>query len=83
MRTATGVDFRGYKRGTIRRRITRRMILQRHEDLEAYISDLESNRSELLALCEDILINVTGFFRDPEIFLALENEILPRLLHER
>ena len=83
MRTATGVDFRGYKRGTIQRRINRRMILQRHQDLEAYRSDLESNRSELLALYEDILINVTGFFRDPETFQALKDKILPRLLHER
>ena len=83
IRTATGVDFRGYKPGTIQRRIHRRMILQRHKDLEAYRSDLESNRSELLALFEDILISVTGFFRDPETFTALENKILPRLLHER
>jgi two-component system CheB/CheR fusion protein len=83
LRTATGVDFRGYKRGTIQRRINRRMILQRHEDLEAYRSDLESNRSELLALYEDILINVTGFFRDPETFQSLKDMILPRLLRER
>jgi two-component system CheB/CheR fusion protein len=83
MRAATGVDFRGYKRGTIQRRINRRMILQHHQNLEAYRSDLESDRSELLALYEDILINVTGFFRDPETFGALEKKILPRLLHER
>jgi two-component system, chemotaxis family, CheB/CheR fusion protein len=83
VRAATGVDFRGYKRGTIQRRIARRMILQRHHDLDAYHSDLKSNRSELLALYEDILISVTGFFRDPEAFQALGNEVLPRLLHER
>jgi len=83
LQAATRVDFRGYRRATIRRRITRRIIQRRHEGLEAYISDLESNRTELLALCEDLLINVTSFFRDPEVFLALEKEILPRLLHER
>jgi two-component system, chemotaxis family, CheB/CheR fusion protein len=83
IRTVTGADFRGYKPGTIQRRINRRMILQHHRDLEAYHSDLESNRSELLALYEDILINVTGFFRDPETFTVLENNILPRLLQER
>jgi two-component system CheB/CheR fusion protein len=83
IQAATRVDFRGYRRATIRRRITRRIIQRRHEGLEAYISDLESNRTELLALCEDLLINVTSFFRDPEVFLALENEILPRLLRER
>ncbi len=82
LRAATGVDFRGYKVGTIQRRINRRMILQRHQDLNAYRSELESSRSELLALYEDILISVTGFFRDPETFQALENEILPRLLKE-
>lgn len=83
LRAATGVDFRGYKRGTIQRRIHRRMILRRHQDLETYRSELESNRLELLALYEDILINVTSFFRDPETFRALGNKILPRLLHER
>ena len=83
IRTATSVDFRGYRRGTIRRRITRRIILQRQEDLESYISYLGSNRSELLALCEDMLINVTSFFRDPEVFLALEKKVLPQLLHGR
>jgi two-component system, chemotaxis family, CheB/CheR fusion protein len=83
LRNATGVDFRGYKRRTIQRRINRRMVLQQHQGLEAYRSELESNRSELLALYEDVLINVTGFFRDPEAFRALEKKILPRLLHER
>ena len=83
IQAATRVDFRGYRRATIRRRITRRIIQQRHEGLEAYISDLESNKTELLALCEDLLINVTSFFRDPEVFLALDKEILPRLLHKR
>ena len=80
VRAATGVDFRGYKRGTIQRRIARRMILQSRQDLDAYRNDLESNRPELLALYEDLLISVTGFFRDPETFHALGNEVLPRPL---
>jgi two-component system CheB/CheR fusion protein len=83
LRAATRVDFRGYRRGTIRRRITRRIVLQRHQDLETYISCLESNPAELLALYEDMLINVTSFFRDPEVFLALEKDILPRLMQNR
>jgi two-component system, chemotaxis family, CheB/CheR fusion protein len=83
LHTAAKIDFRGYKPGTIQRRISRRMMLQRHADLEAYVSRLESDRLEVLALCEDILINVTSFFRDPEVFQALESELLPRLLQER
>ncbi len=83
LRVATQVDFEGYKPGTIRRRIARRMVLKRHADLEAYVSYVEANPAEVLALCDDILINVTGFFRDPEAFEALENDIFPRLLRGR
>jgi two-component system CheB/CheR fusion protein len=83
LRTTAGIDFQGYKPGTIRRRIHRRMVLQRHKDLGTYRSYLESSRSELHALYEDILINVTRFFRDPETFTALQDKILPRLLQER
>src|SRR5271166_2754886 len=83
LRMATQVDFKGYKPGTIRRRIARRMVLKRHADLDAYVSYVEANPAEVLALCEDILINVTGFFRDSEAFEALENDILPRLLRGR
>jgi two-component system CheB/CheR fusion protein len=83
IRTASGIDFRGYKPETIRRRINRRMILQHHKDLAAYLSYLESNRLELHTLHEDILINVTRFFRDSETFTALKDKILPQLLHER
>ncbi len=83
LRTATQVDFKGYKPGTIRRRIARRMVLKRHADLAAYVSYVEANPAEVLALCDDLLINVTGFFRDPEAFEALENDILPRLLRGR
>ncbi len=59
------------------------MMLQRYEDLETYISYLDSNPSELPALYDDILIHTTGFFRDPGTLQAFENEILPRLLHGR
>ncbi|MBN2337266.1 MAG: PAS domain-containing protein [Acidobacteria bacterium] len=83
VRGASGVDFRGYKRGTVQRRIHRRMILQGHEDLETYGSVLESHRSELQMLFEDMLIPVTGFFRDPETFQALQDRLLPRLWRER
>jgi two-component system CheB/CheR fusion protein len=83
LRTATQVDFKGYKPGTIQRRIARRMVLRRHARLDAYVSYVEANPSEVMALCEDILIHVTDFFRDPETFEALANDILPRLLRER
>jgi two-component system, chemotaxis family, CheB/CheR fusion protein len=83
VRASCGADFRGYRPGIIGRRISRRMVLRSHRDLEAYQSDLESNPSELNALYEDILIGVTGFFRDPDTFHALRNDIIPKLLNGR
>ena len=80
LKESTGIDFRGYKRQTIDRRIRRQMLLHRHAELAEYAARLETNRSELTALYEDILINVTSFFRDPGAFVALGNELLPELL---
>ena len=78
-----GIDFRDYKRATVDRRIQRRMLLHRHANLAAYAAHLETNTAEAMALYEDVLINVTGFFRDPDTFLALQNQVLPELLASR
>src|SRR5690242_18817081 len=67
---ATGIDFRGYKRGTIERRTRRRMARLRIDDLGAYARRLETDPIELRALAEDVLILTTGFFRDAEAFEA-------------
>ena len=65
LRTAFGVDFAFYKGGTTMRRITRRMMLRRMESLEDYVADLKKSPGELRILYHDLLIKVTGFFRDP------------------
>lgn len=83
LRNATGVDFSYYKPTTLRRRILRRMALRRLDNLERYISKLRSDSSELHALYEDILINVTEFFRDPEVFDALKQIVFPKILAAR
>ncbi len=83
MRSATGTDFSLYKTGTIRRRVARRMILQKSESLERYASYLEQDPAEAQALCQDILIHVTSFFREPEAFAALRHTVFPKLLAGR
>jgi two-component system CheB/CheR fusion protein len=79
----TGVDFAQYKPNTIRRRILRRMALRRIDNLDAYVAKLRSDSGELKALYEDILINVTEFFRDPESFEALRKVVFPKLISSR
>lgn len=76
----SGVNFENYKPNTILRRISRRMLLQSVETLSDYVEHLRNSPKEISALYEDILINVTSFFRDPETFDVLKEEIFPRLM---
>jgi two-component system CheB/CheR fusion protein len=83
LRRATRVDFSEYKPPTIGRRVARRMALHKLEHLEAYVHLLQRDRQELNALYQDLLINVTSFFRDPETFEALKTTVYPGLLKKR
>jgi two-component system CheB/CheR fusion protein len=83
LRRATGVDFTYYKHSTLKRRILRRMLLHGIRKLDTYIAHLREHPAELDALSQDILIHVTGFFRDPEAFRALQETVCPSLLKDR
>ena len=71
LRERTGHDFARYKRGTVLRRLERRMQVRALPDLPGYRRLLDAEPSETLALLQDMLISVTNFFRDPEAFDAL------------
>ncbi len=83
VRKGTGVDFSAYKRNTIMRRISRRMVLCRKESLLEYANLLTGDTSEVHALYRDLLIGVTSFFRDPETFEVLKNQIFPEIVKNR
>jgi two-component system CheB/CheR fusion protein len=83
VRSATGVDFTHYKHGTLARRIKRRMALRGFETLEDYSRDLEQNRDEANALCENCFITVTAFFREPAVFEELKRVVFPALVENR
>jgi len=80
VRRVTGRDFSSYKRGTLERRIERRMNLHQIEPLADYLRLLESNPAEVDALWKDWLIGVSHFFRDPDAFRSLAEGWLPRLV---
>jgi len=80
LRGAFHVDFSAYKLPTIHRRIARRMLVRRSTDLAAYVSLLGQDPAEVEALYRDILIMVTQFFREPEIFTVLRERVLPAML---
>ncbi len=77
----TNVDFSLYKQTTVRRRIGRRMIVHRCETIAAYLAVLQREPKEIQELYQDILISVTGFFRDPAAFEALRTH-LTKLVNE-
>jgi two-component system, chemotaxis family, CheB/CheR fusion protein len=75
-----GIDFRGYKRTSLRRRITLRMEQVGADGFAAYHALLEADPQEFGALLNTVLINVTSFFRDTDAWEALRQEVLPKLL---
>jgi two-component system CheB/CheR fusion protein len=83
LREATGVDFALYRENMIRRRILRRLALHDVDSLAEYVKQIENDPRELSALQQDLLINVTRFFRDPQSFVHLQNLVFPRLVQHR
>ena len=79
----TGVDFTHYKTATMRRRIGRRLVVHRFTELGSYVAYLRQHPEELHELFRDVLINVTSFFRDPEAFAALTEQLAQRVRGER
>lgn len=79
---STGVDFRDYKVSTLSRRIARRMALHKIDEVADYAQVLASRPGEIGALFQDILINVTSFFRDQEAFELLKTKVFPRITAE-
>lgn len=83
LRKAVGHDFSGYKRSTLVRRVERRMHVLNIDSASSYLHRVESDSAECEALFRDLLINVTRFFRDPEMFDALREKVVEPLLRDR
>ena len=83
IRATTGTDFSVYKYPTMIRRIKRRMVLHGIDSIKHYHAFLERSPEEAKALFSDLLINVTEFFRDPNVFDFLKSDILPGLIKAR
>jgi two-component system, chemotaxis family, CheB/CheR fusion protein len=73
-------DFSLYKQNTLVRRVERRMTITHCTDASEYLRYLHHHPGEIHALFQDMLIGVTGFFRDPEVFAFLKQSVLPDLI---
>ncbi|RPH41629.1 MAG: chemotaxis protein CheR, partial [Desulfobulbaceae bacterium] len=83
LRAHTGHDFSQYKLNTTNRRIARRMAVHQIETIEGYIKHLQQTPTEIESLFRELLIGVTRFFRDPEAFKVLEEQVIPRIFAEK
>jgi two-component system CheB/CheR fusion protein len=82
IKSSRGFDFTGYKRPSLERRFEKRMQAARVEGYDAYRGHLEANPAEFAELFNTILINVTTFFRDPQAWDYLREDVVPRILEE-
>ncbi|SMF49853.1 two-component system, chemotaxis family, CheB/CheR fusion protein [Azospirillum oryzae] len=78
-----GIDFRGYKRTSLERRIRRRMEEVGCDSFNAYHGFLEAHPQEFIDLLNTVLINVTSFFRDKEAWEVLRREVVPQIIERK
>ena len=83
IQVARNFDFRSYKRATLTRRVERRMAERRVKTKEEYLELLVRDPHEIDALISSMLIKVTGFFRDREVWEELATKVLPPLIKRR
>lgn len=80
LQSRTKYDFRPYRKPMVHRRIQRRMGLAHIDSINSYLNLLKRRPEEVTALYKDLLISVTAFFRDPEAYGVLTQELIPALL---
>jgi len=83
LQQTTAVDFTHYKQTTVRRRVGRRMVVHRLKTLHEYLAHVQRNPGELKELFRDLLIVVTGFFREPETFSQLQELLRTTIAPDR
>ena len=82
LREQTGHDFSMYKKSTLFRRIERRKGIHKIDKIQNYVRFMQENPKETEILFKELLIGVTSFFRDPEVWKKLGEQILPELLEK-
>lgn len=79
----TGLDLSSYRKTTLLRRISRRMLFEGSESMQSYLETLRNDPAKVEALYRDVLVNMTRFFRDPAVLDALKQQVFPRILKRK
>ncbi len=82
LRTHTGNDFSLYKKNTVYRRIERRMGIHKIDEISSYVHFLQENPKEVHILFKELMIGVTNFFRDSQVWDKLKDKVIPALIEK-
>jgi two-component system CheB/CheR fusion protein len=82
LREQSGHDFSMYKKSTLFRRIERRKSIHKIDNIQNYVRFMQENPKETEILFNELLIGVTNFFRDPEVWKKFGGQILPEMLEK-
>ncbi len=82
LREQSGHDFSLYKKNTLFRRIERRKGIHQIDKIQHYVRFLQENPKEVEILFKELLIGVTSFFRDGDVWMRLQDNFLPDLMDE-
>lgn len=74
-----GYDFRKYARGSLRRRLWRRVDAEGCKTISGLQERVLHNPVAMDSLLMDLSVNVTAMFRDPTFYLALRQKVIPLL----
>ena len=77
------VDFHHYRRTTVLRRMTRRIVLNKQKSFSDYHTFIRKNEAEIALLYDDLLLSFTEFFRDNTVFDMLKEKVFPQLAKGR
>jgi chemotaxis methyl-accepting protein methylase len=79
----THLDLHYYKAQYLQRHIDSRMERCRIGCCADYITYLENNSDELKELIGSIGVNVTSFFRDPDVYRTLATDVVPKIIEAK
>jgi two-component system, chemotaxis family, CheB/CheR fusion protein len=83
LRQTRGFDFTSYKRTTLCRRVAKRMAEVQVGSFDTYVDYLEVHTDEFAQLFDTVLINVTAFFRDPEVWATVASDVIPKIAADK
>jgi len=74
-----GYDFRDYSKAHVKRRLMHRMAVGKYATISQMQDKILRDKAFFIELLEDLSINVTEMFRDPDFYQTFRTQVIPTL----